>query len=125
MNSGSTFKIMMRKLLHGCSKANNYVVDILGHTKCWDDHLVPSRDISTRARDAGLTLKPSKCLIGFESIAFTGHVVGKGILQMEDDKLEGPEMLSALRQRNRFVLSLDWLGTTGDLSQPFKMLQRH
>ena len=35
-----------------------------------------------------LTLKPSKSLIGFESVAFMGHVVWKGILQMEDDKLE-------------------------------------
>jgi hypothetical protein len=29
--------------------------------------------------------QPSKCMNGFESIQFTGHVVGKG--QMEDDKL--------------------------------------
>ena len=88
VNSGSTFNRMMRKLLHGCSNADNYVDDILGHTRRWDDHLVTLRDIFTRVRDAGLTLKPSKCLIGFESIAFTLHVVGKGILQMEDDKLE-------------------------------------
>ena len=71
VNSGSTFNRMMRKLLHGCSNADNYVDDILGHTKRWDDHLVTLRDIFTRVRDAGLTLKPSKCLIGFESIAFT------------------------------------------------------
>ena len=78
----------MRKLLHGCSNADNYVDDILGHTKRWDDHLVTMRDIFTRVRDAELTLKPSKCLIGLESIAFTGNVVGKGILHMEHDKLE-------------------------------------
>ena len=71
VNSGSTFNRMMRKLLHGCSNADNYVDDILGHTRRWDDHLVTLRDIFTRVRDAGLTLKPSKCLIGFESIAFT------------------------------------------------------
>ena len=88
VNSGSAFNRMMRKLLHGCSNADNYVDDILGHTRRWDDHLVTLRDIFTRVRDAGLTRKPSKCLIGFESIAFTGHVVGKCILQMEDDKLE-------------------------------------
>ena len=62
--------------------------DIIGHTKRWDDHLVTLRDIFIRVRNSGLTLKPSKCLIGFESIALTGHVVRKGILQMEDDKLE-------------------------------------
>ena len=107
--------------MHGCSNADNYVDDILGHSRRLDDHLVTLRDIFTRVRDAGLTLKPSKCLMGFESIAFTGHVVGKGILQMEDDKLVRSEMLSAQRQRSRFVLSWDWLGTTGDSSQPFQM----
>ena len=78
----------MKKLLHGCSNADNYVDDILVHTIRFDDHLVTLRYIFTRVRDAGLTLKPSKCLIGFESIASTGHIVGKGILPMEDDKLE-------------------------------------
>ena len=85
VNSGRTFNRMMRKLLHGCSNADNYVD---GHTKSWDDHLVTLRDFYTRVRDAGLTLKPSKCLKGFESIGFTGHVVWKGIMQMEDDKLK-------------------------------------
>lgn len=38
-------------------------------------------------RDAGLTVKPSKCFIGFSNIGFTGHVVGKGLVQMEEDKI--------------------------------------
>ena len=67
--------------MHGCSNADNYVYDILGQTQHWEHHLVTLRDIFTRVRDAGLTLKPSKCLIGFESIDFTG-LVGKGILQI-------------------------------------------
>ena len=50
VNSGSTFNRMMRKLLHGCSNADNYVGDILGHTKRWDDHLVTLRDIFTSQR---------------------------------------------------------------------------
>ena len=93
---------MMRKLLHGCSNADNYVGDILGHTKRWDDHLVTLRDIFTRVRDAGLTLKPSKCLIGFKSIAFTRHVVGRGI----DDKLEkirNAEHLKTKKQVRAFL----------------------
>ena len=77
VNFGSTFNRMVRKLLPGCSYADNYLDDILGHTEHWDDHFVTLKDIFTRVRDAGLTLKSSKCLIGFESIAFKGHVVGK------------------------------------------------
>ena len=36
VNSGSTFNRMMRKLLHVCSNADNYVDDSLGHTKHWE-----------------------------------------------------------------------------------------
>ena len=88
VNSGSTFNRMIRKLLHGCEDAENYVDDILGHTKVWAPHLRMLRDVFSRVRDAGLTLRPSKCLIGFENISFTGHIVGNGIMQMQEDKLE-------------------------------------
>ena len=88
VNSGSTFNRMMRRLLHGCENADNYVDDILGHTETWEQHLLTLRDIFSRVRDAGLTLKPSKCLIGFGNIAFTGHVVGKGLMKMEEEKLD-------------------------------------
>ena len=63
--------------------------DNLGHTKRWDYHLVPLRDIFTRVRDAGLTLKSAKCLIGFKSIAFTGHVEGNVTLQVGVHWLSG------------------------------------
>ena len=33
VNSRSTFNRMMRKLLHGCDNADNYVDRFLGHTK--------------------------------------------------------------------------------------------
>ncbi|XP_053392206.1 interferon-induced very large GTPase 1-like [Mercenaria mercenaria] len=39
-------------------------------------------------RDAKLILKPSKCLIGYDNISFTGHKVGNDQLEMKDDKLE-------------------------------------
>ena len=44
VNSESTFDRMVRKLLHGCSNADNYVDDIIGQTKRWDDHLVMLRE---------------------------------------------------------------------------------
>ena len=62
--------------------------DILGHTKEWPEHLLTLKEIFTRVRQAGLTLKPSKCFIGFSNIGFTGHVVGEGMVQMEEDKLK-------------------------------------
>ena len=57
-----------------------YIDGTLGHTTHCDDHIVTLRDIFTRIRDAGLSLKQLKRLTGFESILFTGYVVGNGIM---------------------------------------------
>ena len=87
VNSGATFNCMMRNLLNGCSNADNYVYDSLGHAQSWDVHMEMLRDLFSRVRNAGLTVRPSKCLIGFGNIGFTGHILGNGTVQMEDDKL--------------------------------------
>jgi hypothetical protein len=88
VNSGATFNRMMRKLLNGCRGADSYVDDILGHTVTWESHLQMIQDVFQRVRDAGLTIRPSKCMVGFKNIGFIGHMVGNGVLQMEEDKVE-------------------------------------
>ncbi|XP_053406591.1 uncharacterized protein LOC128559314 [Mercenaria mercenaria] len=102
VNSGATFNRMMRKLLAGIKDADNYVDDVLGHTITWERHVMMLRNLFTRIREARLTVKPSKCMIGFGSISFTGHVVGDGMMQMEDelDKIRSadrPETKTQLR----------------------------
>ena len=87
VNSGATFNRMMRKLLNGCQNADNYVDDVLGHTSTWSEHMEMLGDVFERVRQAGLTVRPTKCLIGFGNIGFTGHVVGNGIIRMEEEKL--------------------------------------
>ncbi len=87
INSGASFNKMMRKLLKGCSNVDNYVDDILGHTVSWDAHMSTLRDIFHRIREASLTVRPSKCYIGYGTIDFTGHVVGKGEIRTEEDKV--------------------------------------
>ena len=88
VNSGATFNRMMRKLLVNCPNTDHYVDDILGHTTSWGKHMEMLRDVLGRIRDAGLTVRPTKCLIGYGNIGFTGHVVGNGIVQMEQEKLQ-------------------------------------
>jgi hypothetical protein len=39
-------------------------------------------------RQAGLTLRPSKCLIGYRNIDFVGQVIGEGKVAMETEKLD-------------------------------------
>lgn len=47
------------------------------------------RDVFTRVREAGLTLKPSKCLFGFGEIEFLGHKISENSIRPAEDKIQG------------------------------------
>ena len=87
VNSGATFCQMMRNLLYGLDQVENFVDDVIEHTETWQGHLTILRNLLTRLRKAHLTVKPSKCMFGFTSVAFLGHVVGDSILMPSPDKL--------------------------------------
>ena len=47
--------------------------------------MVALRETLDRIAKAGLTVRPSKCLIGAESLDFIGHHVGKGIIEADEE----------------------------------------
>ena len=75
VNSGSTYNRMIRKLLEGTQNLESYVDDVLGHTKNWTEHMKTLRDFFERVRKANLSLKPSKCRIGYGKVDFLGHTL--------------------------------------------------
>ncbi|XP_069119292.1 uncharacterized protein [Argopecten irradians] len=88
VNSGATFNRMMRKMLDGSKNTDHYVDDILGHNHTWKEHIEDLRNLFIRILDANLTVRPSKCMIGYRTLGFVGHTVGEGTIAMEDDQLE-------------------------------------
>ena len=82
----ANFSRMMRLLLKGLKDIDNFIDDILEHTVDWSDHIVGLRELLQRLRQAGLTARPSKCMVGFTSVEFLGHNVGDGILTPNQDK---------------------------------------
>lgn len=86
VNSTATFNRMMRRLLSGVPNTEHYVDDILIHSKTWMDHMSTLKTVFDKLRDQGLTVKPNKCMIGFEEVEFVGHVVGKGEMAMGEEK---------------------------------------
>lgn len=42
----------------------------------------------------GITVKPSKCFLGYSKIDFVGHQVGEGQLMTQDDKVERVQVAS-------------------------------
>ena len=62
-----------------------YLDDIVVFSMTFEDHLRDIDDILTVLKEAGLTLKPEKCLVGFHSIKMLGKIVDKyGMTTMED-----------------------------------------
>ena len=88
INSGATFNRVMRKVLKGINHVDNYVDDVLVHNDDWESHLITLRETFQRIREAGMTLRASKCEIGRQKIEYIGHVVGEGRIEMDPVKAE-------------------------------------
>ena len=87
VNSAATFTRMMRLLLKGLDKSEHYIDDVLTHSLGWNEHLCELRKLFERVRSAGLTMKPSKCKLGFTSVDYLGHIVGEGVISPNPEKL--------------------------------------
>ena len=88
VNSGATFCRMMRVLLKGLEHTDNFVDDIIVYTETWLAHIACLKELFLRLRVAKLTARPTKCVIGVQSIAFLGHIVGKGVIMPSPEKVE-------------------------------------
>jgi hypothetical protein len=75
VNAGSTYNRMMRKLLDGMHDVDNYVDDVLTHTSDWNRHLEVLTDFFMRVKRANLSLKPSKCQLGYDKVEFLGYSI--------------------------------------------------
>lgn len=84
VNSPATYNRMMRRLLSGEKEIDNYVDDVLGHTVDWGEHVSMLNRLFSKIREAGLTIRPSKCFLGYETVSFLGHTIGNGNVQPQD-----------------------------------------
>ena len=58
----------------------NYIDDILIHTISWEDHLKTLENVFSILQEANLSVRPSKCFLGYTDVEFLGHQVGNGKL---------------------------------------------
>ena len=87
VNAPATFSRMMRTMLRGMSNIDNFIDDILVHTKTWEEHLNTLEHLFQRLKKSGLTARPTKCFVGFNKLEYLGHIVGQGQLEPLPDKL--------------------------------------
>ena len=84
-NSVATLKCGMKKLLKGMKNVKFYWDDILVHTHTWEEHLKILRELFRRLAQAGMTIRPRKCIFGVDSIDFLGHQLQQGLIGLHED----------------------------------------
>ena len=87
INSSATFAHAMRKLLQGLDDVEMYIDDIIVHTCDWDMHARVLKCFFRKFRDAGMTIRPSKCVIGAHKVNFLGHHVGEGVIGLHKENV--------------------------------------
>jgi hypothetical protein len=89
VNAGASCVRLMRKLLNGMENVDSFVDDIFVYTHTWDEHVKVLRELVSKLHSANLSVRPTKCSIGYASLECLGHKVsGLGQLQPQPDKLE-------------------------------------
>ena len=110
MNSAATFNRMMRKLLDGLENVDSYIDDICIHTDTWEAHIEVLQEVIERICQAGLTVRPSKCKIGFSKVEFLGHNIGHGEKELHPSNVD--KVLNAQRPDTKKAVR-SFLGLTG------------
>ena len=110
VNSVSTFVLAMRKLLYGIDCVTTCIDDVIIHTREWNKRLDTLKCLFERFRDAGMTITPSKCLIGASKVNFLDHNVEDGMVGLLSDNVEKIKCVYG-PQTKRYVRS--FFGHTG------------
>ena len=76
-NAPATFQHLMDMVLAGLqwNQCLVYLDDVIVVGKSFDEHLKNLRDVFDRFREAGLRLKPGKCIFCSKKVSFPGHIV--------------------------------------------------
>ena len=86
-NSAATFNRLMRKVLGSTNNVGCFIDDVIVYNHTWSHHLDSLNEVLTKLDDAGLTVKPSKCMLGFENIEFLGHEIRQDVIAPRRQKV--------------------------------------
>src|SRR3984885_5176657 len=99
INSASSYNRMMRKMLEGLRDLESYVDDVLAHTENWEDYLKTLERFFKRVSEAKLTMKPTKCQLGYLTIDFLGHTLSEGQITPKAESID--KIMDMPRPRNK------------------------
>ena len=113
----ATFQRLMDSVLRGLhwKSVLVYLDDIILFSQTFAEHLEHLREVFHCLRQAGLKLKPSKCIFVRPEVPFLGHVVSAEGVQTDPKKTETISTWPPRLPLQRFVLFLALLDTIGGL----------
>ncbi len=116
--AAATFQRMMDQVLRGTEDyAAAYLDDIIIFSQSWEEHLEHLKEVLTRIKAAGLTIRPDKCALAKPETQYLGFVLGHGVIRPQVGKLEAIKAAGRPETKNRLELFLDLLVGTGNLFQ--------
>ena len=74
-----------------------YLDDLLIASKSMSEHMVHVKKVLLRLKDAGLRLKPSKCMIATEEIEYLGHTLTPAGVKPNSKKVEAAKNFPILK----------------------------
>ena len=89
-NAGSTFSRIMQLAMQGLNLqiCLCYLDDIIVYSSSVEQHISRLRDVFQRLREANLKLKPNKCHLVQEEVAFLGHRVSAAGITTDPSKVQ-------------------------------------
>ena len=106
-NSGATLVRGMRKLLQDMDNVECYIDDVIVYTKDWATHLQVLDKLLEKLKQAGLVIRPTKCVFGSKSVEFLGHSIGENCISINEENLE--KIRSAKRPTTKKRLDRSWV----------------
>lgn len=108
----ATFQRMMDQLLHGTEDyAAAYLDDIIIFSHSWEEHQKHLKDVLTRIKTAGLTIRPDKCALAKSETQYLGFVLGHGVIRPQVGKVEavkGAKQPVTKKQVRSFLGLVGW-----------------
>jgi hypothetical protein len=86
-NAPATFQRLMNEIVGGFSFAAVYLDDVIVFSATVEEHTEHVRTVLQALRKHDMRLHPDKCEFGRAEISFLGHLVRKGVIGMEPEKL--------------------------------------
>ena len=120
------FQAAMDQILGDCKwrYASPYLDDILIFSKNIHDHLSHLRDVFTRLRDAGLTIKKSKCHLFMSKLRYLGHVISADGIRPDPTYIDAVQALPSPTSRKELQKTLGRLTWTSKFIPNYSVIAR-